>query len=133
MRICRDRHTYFVYFRSRRCKMAAQDCWNQPCADAHLIELSQLIARWREIAPVLGLTETDEEDIKGHYPDSPPAQRIAMLRTWSKIKGSDATYARLATAFQQCNRNDLLEKISELIAAEESACKQIASNVFANL
>ena len=99
--------------------MATQDRWNQPCSDAHLAELSKSIYGWEEISPFLGLTKIDDEDIITCYPRSAPAQRIAMLRTWREKYGTDATYTRLAAAFQQCNRRDLLEKISELIAAEE--------------
>ena len=113
--------------------MATQDRWNQPCLDAHLVELSQSISHWEEISPFLGLTETDYEDIVTRHPRSAPAQRVAMLRTWREKHGTDATYTRLAAALQKCDRRDLLEKISELIAAEESECEQIASNVFANL
>ena len=37
-----------------------------PCLDSDLVEISQLIHDWREIAPVLGLTQTDEENIIGY-------------------------------------------------------------------
>ena len=107
--------------------MATQDRWNQPCSDAHLAELSQSISGWEEISPFLGLTKIDDEDIVRCYPYSAPAQRVAMLRTWREKHGSDATYNRLAAAFQQCNRKYFLEKISELITAEEkdkSSCEQ---------
>ena len=94
-----------------------QDALNQPCSDADLVELSRLIARWREIAPVLGLTEADEVDIEGHYPESPQAQRTAMLRTWSKKNGETATYNKLVEAFKICERQDVIDKI-ELLAKE---------------
>ena len=100
--------------------MAAQDHWNQPCSDAHLVELSKSITNWEEVSSFLGLTEIDDEDIRTRYPNSAPAQRVAMLRTWSEKHGADATYTRLAAAFQQCDRRVLLEKISELVTAEES-------------
>ena len=46
--------------------------WDQPCLDSDLVEISQLIHDWREIAPVLGLTQTDEQNILGFAPNSVP-------------------------------------------------------------
>ena len=57
---------------------------NLPCLDSDLVEISQLIHDWREIAPVLGLTQTDEENIIGYSPNSVPVQRRTMLTTWRK-------------------------------------------------
>ena len=94
-----------------------QDALNQPCSDADLVEISRLLPRWREIAPVLGLTEADEVDIEVHYPESPQAQRTAMLRTWSKKNGENATYNKLVEAFKICERQDVIDKI-ELLAKE---------------
>ena len=84
------------------------------CLDSDLVELSQLIHDWREIAPVLGLTQTDELNILGSAPNSVPAQRTTMLRTWSQRHGQVATYYRLADAFWRCGRVDLVERVSQL-------------------
>ena len=84
------------------------------CLDSDLVELSQLIHDWREIAPVLGLTQTDELNILGNAPNSVPAQRTTMLRTWSQRHGQAATYYRLADAFWRCGRVDLVERVRQL-------------------
>ena len=88
--------------------------WDEQCSDQHLYRISQLIAEWREIAPALGLTETDEENIVGKAPFSVPAQRIAMLRMWKRKNGAASTYRKLADVFSKCDRQNLVDKIGKL-------------------
>ena len=92
-----------------------------PCLDSDLVEISQLIHDWREIAPVLGLTQTDEENIIGYPPNSVPVQRRTMLTTWRKRLGPAATYSRLANAFRQCGRQELVERVSVLVKRRETS------------
>ena len=92
-----------------------------PCLDSDLVEISQLIHDWREIAPVLGLTQTDEENIIGYSPNSVPVQRRTMLTTWRKRHGPAATYSRLANAFRQCGRQELVERVSVLVERKETS------------
>ena len=101
-------------------ELVQSDVWNLPCSDNHLVQLSELIADWREMAPYLGLTRTDEEDIFTCYPRSAPRQRIEMLRKWSQKNGPHATYNKLALVFQNCGRKDLFSKINELVISASS-------------
>ena len=89
-----------------------------PCLDSDLVEISQLIHDWKEIAPVLGLTQTDEENIIGYSPNS---QRRTMLTTWRKRRGPAATYSRLANAFRQCGRQELVERVSVLVERRDTS------------
>ena len=93
---------------------------DQPCLDSDLVEISQLIHDWREIAPFLGLTQADEQNIIGYAPHSVPVQKITMLRTWGQRHGPAATYSRLANAFRQCGRQDLVERVSVLADRRET-------------
>ena len=93
--------------------------WDRPCSDAHLAQISQWIADWREMAPFLGLTRTDEQNILGYAPNSVPAQRTEMLRTWKQSRGAAATYSRLADAFRQCNKQALVDCVFELLAEDQ--------------
>ena len=95
--------------------------WDQPCSDVHFFEISQLINDWREIAPVLGLTQAEELNIITFAPYSLPVQKIAMLRTWRQRHGPAATYSRLADAFGQCGRQDLVECVSVLVDRRETS------------
>ena len=90
--------------------------WTQPCTDQHLWRMSQLISDWREMAPALGLTRTDEMNIMEYAPHSLPAQRVEMLRTWRHKLGTSATYSRLADVFSQCGKQNLVDAITELVA-----------------
>ena len=98
----------------------AADHQSLSCLDSDLVEISQLIHDWREIAPFLRLTQTDEEDIIGYSPNSVPVQRRMMLTTWKKRHGSAATYSRLANAFGQCGRQELVERVSVLVDRRET-------------
>ena len=101
-------------------ELVQSDVWNLPCSDNHLVLLSKLIADWREMAPYLGLTSTDEVDILTCHPFSAPCQRIKLLRRWSQKNGPGATYKKLALVFQNCNREDLLSEINELVTSASS-------------
>ena len=98
-------------------ELVQTDVWNLPCSDNHLVLLSELIVDWKEMGPYLSLTRTDEEDIFTCYPRSAQCQRIEMLRIWSQKNGQHATYKKLAVIFQNCNREDLFSKISELVTS----------------
>ena len=66
---------------------------DSPCADAHLVKLSQSIAEWRDLSPYLRLSPAEERGILTALPPATPArQRIDMLRTWRDKFGLDATY-----------------------------------------
>ena len=66
---------------------------DSPCADAHLVKLSQSIAEWRDLSPYLCLSPAEERGILTAFPPATPArQRIDMLRTWRDKFGDNATY-----------------------------------------
>ena len=106
--------------------------WNNSCSDEHLHQISQLIAEWKEVAPALGLTQPDEADITGYAPFSVPAQRLHMLRMWRQKNGTAATYRRLADVFKNCARQDLVDKISELVSAAQQESNITTSSVVAS-
>ena len=105
-----------------------RQAWKQPCSDDHLNRLSILITEWKAIAPHLGLTATDEEDIETNYPRSMQCQRLSMLRTWKCKYGEAATYEKLDHVFRQCSRQDLVDNISELIV--ETTTSSISAGEF---
>ena len=87
--------------------------------------MSQLISDWREMAPALGLTRTDEMNIMEYAPHSLPAQRVEMLRTWRHKLGTAATYSRLADAFSVCGKQDLVDAITELVTAAAAESSEL--------
>ena len=105
-----------------------RQAWKQPCSDDHLNRLSMLITDWKAIAPHLGLTEIEEEDIVANSLGSMPRQRLSMLQTWKRRCGEVATYEKLDHVFRQCSRQDLVDKISELIV--ETTTSSISAGEF---
>ena len=97
------------------------DKWKQHCSEKHLRLISTKIAQWQDIAPFLNLTDVDEVEILGSPPRSVPAQRHAMLKQWKQKRGAKATYKNLAKAFRSCSRQDLVDKISELLTEDSSS------------
>ena len=93
---------------------------DQLCSDSDLIEISQFNNDWKEIAPFLGLTETDEQNIFSSAHNSLPAQRVVMLKMWRERHGPAATYSRLANAFRLCGRQDLVEHVNVLVDRRET-------------
>ena len=47
---------------------------DSPCADAHLVKLSQSIAEWRDLSPYLHLSPSEERGILTAFPPSHPCQ-----------------------------------------------------------
>ena len=93
---------------------------NQPCRDDHLSEIALSITDWQSIAPFLGLTEAEIEEIEGDRAKTRP-QKIAMLWKWSKRFGRKATYRKLVKVFWKLKRADLVEEVRELLLTESSS------------
>ena len=93
----------------------------QPCSEKHLLSISQEIAKWQDIAPYLNLTEAEEMDIVGSPPRSIQTQSFVMLRKWKQKLGTKATYKKLVKAFKSCKRQDLVDKITELLEEDSSS------------
>ena len=87
---------------------------DRQCLDSDLFTISQFIHDWREFAPALGLTQADDQVILGYAPYNVAVQKLTMLRMWSQRQGPGATFSRLAEAFRQCGRLDLVERVSQL-------------------
>ena len=68
---------------------------DQPCKREHLIQISESISGWEELAPYLDLDEVEIDDIKEEY-SSPQRRRQIMLGKWKEKNGTKATYKKLA-------------------------------------
>ena len=114
-----------------KCPQDQPSKWKQPCSDKHLYTISQKITEWQDIAPFLDLTAADEEDIVGSTSTRPvQAQKMRMLRIWKRKLGVKATYEKLAEAFWNCGRQDLVDKIDELLTEDQSSSSGIYIYIF---
>ena len=93
---------------------------DQPCRDDHLSEIALSVTKWKSIAPYLGLTEAEEENIEKNYGEN-ETQKIGMLRKWKKKLGKRATYRKLGQVFYKLGRVDLVEKVRELLQTDTSS------------
>ena len=94
--------------------------WKEPVSEKHLIAIAPNIEQWRDISPFLEVSFADEHDI-AESSRSLPAQRVTMLRKWKQKFGKKATYKRLSKAFKNSGRQDLVDKISELLTEDSGS------------
>ena len=90
---------------------------DEPCRDDHLSELALSVTEWQSIAPFLGLSEAEEEDIERDCAKN-KTQKIKMLRKWKEKFGKRATYRRLARVFWKLGRVDLVGELCDILQME---------------
>ena len=66
---------------------------DSPCADAHLVKLSQSVTEWRDLSPYLRLSPAEERGIlSASHQNTPARQCSEMFRVWRNKFGANATY-----------------------------------------
>ena len=90
---------------------------NKPCSDEHITYISLFLTNWQAVAPLLGLTETDEEDVKEEG-EKTQDKRYKTLRKWKNRNLFKATYRVLVDVFLKLGRADLAEKVCRLLVNE---------------
>ena len=87
---------------------------HKPCSDGHITSISLFLANWQTVAPLLGLTETDEEDVEEEGKNTQD-KRYKILRRWKKKNSFKATYRVLVDVFLRLGEADLAEKVCTLL------------------
>ena len=90
---------------------------NKPCSDKHIASISLFLANWQTVAPLLGLTETDEEDIEEEGKKTQD-KRYKTLRRWKNKNLFKATYRVIVNVFLKLGRADLAAKVCRLLVDE---------------
>ena len=67
---------------------------------------------WESLATFIGVPPEDVHDIKEEY-RKPLDRRLAMMRRWHELWGSEATYRRLVEGLRQIGRRDLIEFLKQ--------------------
>ena len=75
-----------------------EETLNCPCTPEHRNEIAIQITSWETLAPFIGLSSTDEEEIDEDN-KSTKSKRIALLRKWNEKLGKGATYLHLMRGF----------------------------------
>ena len=100
---------------------------NHLCSDNHLAMIAKDLTNW-EIVAVLGLSEAEVEEVNLTY-RTLPLKRVKMLLRWKKKYKEDATYEGLVTAFSLLKRNDMADRVRQVLATP--SCDSGISSPFA--
>ena len=90
------------------------DKLNKPCSDEDIASTSLFLTNWRTVAPLLGLTETDEEDVEEEGKKM-QHKRYSTLQRWKNKYLFKATYRVLVDVFLKLSRADLAERVCKLL------------------
>ena len=89
------------------------DLLDQKCSHEHFVSIS-LFLDWRSVAPHLGLSERDIEDIKAENTKE-SERRLKVLQTWKKKYGYMATFKSLIVALLEVGNADDAERVCRLL------------------
>ena len=89
---------------------------DQKCSDEHLNSIS-LFLDWRTVAPHLGLSERDIEDIKSDERMEPERRRKALLK-WKTKYSIEATLKSLVVVLLTVGNADSAESICRLLKSQ---------------
>ena len=102
------------------------DALRRKCSENHLAIIAQSIASWKQLSPFLGLTQQDEDDIQ-HDNTRNAERKMAMLRRWREKYGDEATYFRLADAFEALKWRNCISELLDLFEQEVGTAASPAS------
>ena len=102
-------------------------------SDIHLADVILHFHEWEELATYLGLTETEEKDIKKKYREQPELMRREALRIWKHKNGSKATYRKLIVVFCSQGRADVAEKVRDLAQAGDKTQSELLNTIYSYL
>ena len=100
------------------CQGIPREKLDSPVTDIQLTDLASELNTWEELAPYLGLTLADEEDIQVDYQGRYGLQKRQALRKWQSKLGrgpNGATYLNLIIALCRARKNEMAEKVRDLL------------------
>ena len=89
----------------------------KPCSDEHITTISLFLTSWQTVAPHLGFTEIDEEDVEQEGKNTQD-KRYKTLQKWKAKNLFKATYRVLVDVFLKLGRADHAEKVCRLLVDE---------------
>ena len=103
------------------------DALHRKCSDNHLATIALSITSWKQLSPFLGLTQQDEDDIQSDNMKN-AERKLAMLRRWREKNGDEATYFRLADAFEALKWRNCISELLDLFQQEEVDPQSLGSS-----
>ena len=89
-------------------------------SDIHLAQIARDLKEWEGLAPLLGLTEAQEEEVRSTFRDY-GCQKREVLRKWRQMKGSEATYRQLIIALCCVQNVELADTVATLLIPQEAS------------
>ena len=100
------------------CQGIPSERLDSPVTDIQIADLASEMKTWEELAPYLGLTEAEEEEIEVKYQGRYGLQIRHALRKWQSKLGSGpngATYRNLIIALCRAKETKMDEKVRNLL------------------
>ena len=92
---------------------------DERCSSAHIAKFSENIENWEELAPYFGLTDAEEQEIRGNHAHQYKVQKRKMLWKWVSLKLGAfirATYREvLIRVLEEAGESLLVVRIKELL------------------
>ena len=114
------------------CDGVPREKLDSPITDIHIADLASMLTTWEELAPYLGLTKADEQNIKRDYQGRHGLQKRQALQKWKSKLGSGpngATYRQLIIALCRISENEMAEKVKELLTEPEKSVTAASDHV----
>ena len=86
---------------------------DRPCTADHARDFALHITSWQSLAPFIGITDVDEEEIREDAHNA-RNQKLKLMTRWRQKLGRNATYLHLAKGLAAIERRDLIEKLCEI-------------------
>ena len=111
------------------CKGVPKSHLDRAISDIHIAQLAKSMTEWQELAPFLGITPAEENEIIELYRGRLQLQKREALRKWKEKNGGEGTYRRLIGVFCTEGRVDLAETLKGLLASENRSGSASQSSV----
>ena len=114
------------------CQGIPSERLDSPVTDIQIADLASELKTWEELAPYLGLTPANEEEIQVDYQGRYGLQKRQALRKWQSKLGrgpNGATYRNLIIALCRAKETEMAEKVRNLLTEPEESATSAADHV----
>ena len=105
-------------------KKIPRELLDSPVSDQHLAQIARDLKKWEEVAPFLGLSQAQEEEVRRTHQIDYGDQKREALRKWKQMKGDSATYCQLIIVLGCVQNIELADKVATLLATPEQESPQ---------
>ena len=88
-----------------------------PVSDLDIAKIASYLTNWEALSPWLGLTGSQEEEIRNTYRDY-AEQKRRVLRKWKQIKGDTATHRACIATASAISNMELADNVRALLRTQ---------------